>query len=345
MVNITSRGGNPLRLILVAISIGLIIGGIAMVLTDVREFNATGDLFDGIDDPIAGLAEGTCEVSTNLRDQYGNIVRTWEIESANIIEPESDLEVVSYEVAVSWTCTGTDILWSTLNVGGAFTYVKYVGVDDLGNAHEQTMDMALDTESLIGIQNGQIIFDTILADLIPDPMYPDGGGGENFNQETSWDHAIIFVFSADFSLSVSDVYDNIYDSYYNTYIELRLAWSGSDFDVNWDDGDEPIIPTTTTTTTTTTTRPTETFTEYEGTTATTYDDRSDDGIDIELDTDMMDLESGEFIYLSDTGGDSSISAATIFGGTVQEDIGVVLIGVGMVVFVLAILVPGFMKRK
>jgi hypothetical protein len=315
-------------LVVVAIAIGLIFGGVFMVLTDVRVDDRTQFVFDE-PDHAGSNADGTVYIDTVLKDRHGDIVRRIDpgidIVPFNILDPDTDTQVSRYEVNVVWECSGSSINWATLAVSGDFTFVKYVGVDDVGNPAQQTFNEVKDTDSSTA-QEGRMTFGTDLEPLIPNPMYVDGGGGENFDQKTSDPHAMIFVFSSDFSISVNDDFGNVYDEDYNVYIELRLTWEGSTFNVNWGEDDGETTTVVPTDTTTTTTKPPVKYPPD----------------DVTSNTDMDNLESNELVELTQGNG---AAAATIFGGTVQEDIGIVLIGVGMVMFALALLLPAVMPKR
>lgn len=330
-----NTGGSGIRLIVIAVAIGLILGGIVMVFTDVRVDRRTGALFD--DDLFVedSDASGRVWIETVLKDRNGDIVRRtdpYETIAANLLDPVSDEEVKTYEAKVSWKTTGRNIDWTTISVSGNLIYDEYVGINNEFVAWPDDKNVDLGAKSGSS-QNGEFVFSVDLDALMPDKIHFVGPTirGEtmvfDWDQKTSQAHAVVFKLKGSFSIEVLDDWGNPYNSEYEVYIELRLVWSGSDFNVEWGTG-----ATSTTTSETTT----ETQTDE------TPSPKSTPPVEIESSTNMLDLESDEFVAL--TTKTDTFAAASLFGGTSQEDMGIVLVGVGFVIFALSLLMPALPNR-
>ncbi len=303
-----------------------------------------------VEDSDAG---GSVSVSTVLKDTQGTVIRRTlpDIYAMpyQIVDPDTKEEVKFYAIELGYDCWGKNIDWTTFSLQGTWKYSKYVGVTDQGNAWAVDKSLELNTQSVIspdvGIEgtkevvNGIVTFpDQDITTLMPDKItysyhdYDIDTGAkilvvENWNQKTSWSHAIQFVFDCDFKLTVKDSWGNAYDSSYNLHIVLKMLWAGSDFAVTWDTG----TTTTTTTETETIPPPTDELPDPEPTLFLPPEDVLKDPI--------TDLTTDERIYLTNT------DTADILGAALTGSYGSAIVVVGVLFIMVPIVVYLWFRRK
>ena len=324
------------KTILVFLSLALIVSGSAFMIFDPeRVFEPELELdFDG---PAVDETEisGTVDISTSIKDSDGEIIRRYDpdqsISQASLLDPATDSDVQSYVIDVDWSCSGSNIDWTTLRLDGN-ARVKYIGIGYYGQAIDgSTTEFGAISKSVDNVGTETVEhnnLDALVPDSLPDVKYellhPDDikptRQGVSVPQRTPEKHAVIFKFTFDFTLSVNDLDNNRHSSSFVGTVELRLTWAGSTFDVEWnnEEGTEsaetivpPVVP---------------------------DDFDPDTSLDTVLEKDMTQTESDEFIRL-DIDTDTSVTAASIFGGGVTEDVGLLLIGLGVGLLVFVFLGP------
>jgi hypothetical protein len=326
-----------IRVVLVIFSIALIIAGGLLVAFDERKvFQATGALFNepNPNNQRHADANGNININTILKDADGNIIRQYSPLSGSVLDEGTGAEVGSYTIQVSWDATGTNINWDSMLFIGTVNYVSYTGI-----GYYNTMVTAPTFVQEIGSvsqninRTGQHDFTVFNIDaLIPATMVEyiterDESGAPHpvyVEQRTTTPHPVIFVFDGDFKVQVYDQEQNLLQSHFTLHVELRLQWAGSTLDVSWNRGSS-------TTTTTTTDTPST------GTGGSTDPD-------IITSTDIKNTASDEFIKL-DTVQGKGVIEASIFGGGASEDIGVVMLAVGVILIIVSIVMPNINFRR
>lgn len=321
-----------LRTIFVLISIALIAGGGLLVAFDPdRVFQAEVEVF-----PEYEGASGTIGVNTVLMDSNGDIIREYSpdnVYSGSLLDPATDKVASSYGISVSWEATGSNIDWTTMVVTGEVTYKDYIGVGYYGQAITVPQDILIASDSKTVDAIGQLDFlisdlEALMPDTLIDYYTPEERAPipKEIDQKGPEAHAVIYVFTGAFSLSVYDQAANHLENNFDLRVELRLSWPGSSFEVTWNpdgvlppDAEEPPVE----------------------------EQNPDpiDVVDVVVDTSMDNLEGDEFIKFDAAVDDIDLLAGSIFGGGASEDIGVILVALGVGLFVLTVFVPKFTRPR
>ena len=331
--------------ILVFLSLALILAGSIMVIYDPeRVFTPRCGL--QFDDPMPADTEVAGEVTVNTltKNAAGEVVRRYDPDitamTGSLLDPATDSEVKSYIIEVNWVTSGTNIDWTTLHLDGA-ARVKYIGIGFYGQAVDgsttefDTIAKSVDNTGTETISHANL--DSLVPSTLPDIEWnedPDTGRltqrPVSVDQRGPEKHAVIFKFTFEFALSVDDLQGNTHTSNFAGVVELRLAWAGSTFEVEWNKEeatvaeaeevvDPPLPP------------PEKEIVESK---------------DTVLDTDMTNIEADEFVNVaSTTGAELDAITGSIFGGGVSEDIGIVLIGLGVGLLILVFFAPNLTKRR
>ncbi|MHA2022117.1 MAG: hypothetical protein ACTSWQ_00470 [Candidatus Thorarchaeota archaeon] len=330
--------------ILVFFALALIVSGSIFVTFDPeRTFQPTIDI-DFTDTHPADdiVVNGKVDIDTYTKDLSGNIIRHYDAESAltgSLLDPASDSEVQSYAIDVNWQCSGTGIDWTTLKLTGQ-AHVKYIGIGYYGQAKDgSTIDFAnvdkgVDDTGTQTIEHTDL--DSLVPDSLPDFYFEDDPKNikprripVSVPQRTAEKHAVIFKFTFEFTLSVIDIDGNPHSSIFSGTVELRLTWAGSTFSVEWNNQEttesEDVVSTPDT--------------------PTGADIDSLTSVDTVLDKDMTKIESDEFVNLRATDLEADTLTASLFGGGVTEDIGVILIALGVGLLVIVFLAPNTLKIR
>lgn len=323
------------------LSISLIVGGAFMIAFDPdRVFQAQAEIFDD-----SAEATGTIGVTTILKDSEGKTIREYEptnILTGALLDPATDTEVATYIIRCSWSATGTNVKWNTLQVTGEASFVAYVGVGFYGQAKEQTAfdPIIIGSKSLTADADGNMDFiaddlEAFIPNTLPDIEWTEDPvtgvlqrHGVSVPQKGTEAHSLILVFEGTFGLSVYDMAGNHLASDFDLRVELKLLWPGSAFEVTWD-GDGEI--------------PAETETVEEITPpaeATAEEDYTVDQTDYSVDISTTNLESDEFIRITETK-EEDLLMGSIFGGGASEDVGLLLVACGVGLLVLTVFGPKF----
>ena len=324
--------------IIMIMMVGIGIGATVLFVSLPPHRVQTSDVFQDdvyVDDSDAG---GTVSVSSVLTDARGEVIRRtnpnpslWDY---SIVDPDTNEEVANYGIELVFDCWGKNIDWTTFVISGTMTWTKFTGVKDIqGTTLSVTKDELLDTKSLAnppvaGVNaeghetvGGFISFAEVnVIDLMPTQLvgYDTSQEGSPstvfFNQQTSFDHPIVFEFDCAFALSVSDDWNNPYDSSYNLHVVLTLLWSGSEFGVEWGTGTTDTGSTSTDTAPTTSTSPVTTLTTQ------TY-------------------SSAESMTLTNTGTSDALAAA--FTGAY----GSMILVIGVVLVLIPVMVYWWLRKK